>query len=172
MPSRFKLHLSLSNPMQLMPSAIESTKPGDSLPFFRHHIFLCKGEYIDVTLGTALGISTMAAAALGNLISDVGGIGSAHYVETLAARVGVRNPHLSPEQVDMRRTKMASNLGKFIGITIGCLLGMFPLLFFDERKAEDKAKEDGESKDQGEDGKVSRRREEQGNPAEKRSQSV
>ncbi|KAK3795559.1 hypothetical protein RRG08_013284 [Elysia crispata] len=100
------------------------------------------GEYIDVTLGAAFGISTMAAAALGNLISDVGGLGSAHYVETLAARVGVRNPHLSPEQVEMRRTKWASNLGKFIGVTVGCLLGMFPLLFFNDKKCEEKEEEE------------------------------
>ena len=34
-----------------------------------------QGEYIDTTLGATLGISTMAAAALGNWISDLSGIG-------------------------------------------------------------------------------------------------
>ena len=34
-----------------------------------------QGDYIDTTLGATLGISTMAAAALGNWISDLSGIG-------------------------------------------------------------------------------------------------
>lgn len=34
-----------------------------------------QGDYIDTTLGVTLGISTMAAAALGNWISDLSGIG-------------------------------------------------------------------------------------------------
>jgi Transmembrane protein 65 len=41
--------------------------------------FLSQGDYIDLTIGMTLGISTMAAAALGNTISDVAGIGSAWY---------------------------------------------------------------------------------------------
>ena len=36
-----------------------------------------QGEYIDHTIGIALGISTMAAAAFGNLISDLFGLGYA-----------------------------------------------------------------------------------------------
>ena len=35
-----------------------------------------------------LGISTMAAAALGNTISDLLGIGSAWYVESFADKLG------------------------------------------------------------------------------------
>ncbi|XP_017488877.1 PREDICTED: G2/mitotic-specific cyclin-B2-like, partial [Rhagoletis zephyria] len=42
------------------------------------------GDYIDLTLGVTLGISTMAAAGLGNALSDVAGVGSAYYVERIA----------------------------------------------------------------------------------------
>ena len=38
--------------------------------------------------GLKLGISTMAAAALGNTISDLLGIGSAWYVESFADKLG------------------------------------------------------------------------------------
>lgn len=41
----------------------------------------------------------MAAAALGNIISDVAGVGLAHYVELLVARFGFRYPNLTPSQV-------------------------------------------------------------------------
>lgn len=52
----------------------------------------------------------MAAAALGNTISDVMGIGSAWYVEMAATRVGLRPPNLSPIQLDMKPARRAANL--------------------------------------------------------------
>lgn len=55
------------------------------------------------TLGALLGISTMAAAALGNIISDVAGVGLAHYVELLVARLGFQQPELTPRQVNFKR---------------------------------------------------------------------
>lgn len=88
------------------------------------------GEYIDVTLGTVLGISTMAAAALGNLISDVAGVGSAGYIELLVSKLGVTPPDLSAEQSHTQAVRWAVNLGRIVGITVGCLLGMLPLLFY------------------------------------------
>ena len=39
------------------------------------------GEEIDGTLGVKLGLSTLASAALGNLVSDVAGIGFAEQLE-------------------------------------------------------------------------------------------
>jgi len=71
----------------------------------------------------------MAAAGLGNALSDVAGIGSAWYVEKLAARVGIRHPNLSKAQIGMKSTKVATQLGRVIGIVIGCIIGMCPLLF-------------------------------------------
>lgn len=41
----------------------------------------------------------MAAAAIGNMISDVAGIGLAHYVEAAVARFGIRHPSLNAQQV-------------------------------------------------------------------------
>ena len=39
------------------------------------------GEEIDATLGVKLGLSTLASAGLGNLVSDVAGIGFADQLE-------------------------------------------------------------------------------------------
>lgn len=41
---------------------------------------LPQGEYIDINVGAALSISTMAAAGIGNLISDLAGLGLADRV--------------------------------------------------------------------------------------------
>lgn len=71
----------------------------------------------------------MAAAALGNTISDVAGIGSAWYVEELANKVGIKDPKLTPSQIISWPVRWASNGGRAIGVVIGCLLGMVPLFF-------------------------------------------
>ncbi|OCT75006.1 hypothetical protein XELAEV_18033995mg [Xenopus laevis] len=87
------------------------------------------------------GISTMAAAALGNLVSDLAGLGLAGYVEAISSRLGLPIPDLTPKQADMWQTRLSAHLGKAIGVTIGCILGMFPLLFFswdEEENAEKK----------------------------------
>jgi hypothetical protein len=41
----------------------------------------------------------MAAAALGNIISDVAGVGLAHYIEFFVNRLGVKHPVLTAAQV-------------------------------------------------------------------------
>lgn len=42
----------------------------------------------------------MAAAALGNTISDVSGIGLVHYVEAVARKFGLYHPELTDKQVE------------------------------------------------------------------------
>ena len=78
----------------------------------------------------------MAAAALGNTLSDVFGVGSAWYVETSARRLGMNPPNLSEEQLESRSARIAVNGGRAFGVMIGCLLGMFPLLFYSEKDEE------------------------------------
>ncbi|KAJ8268324.1 hypothetical protein COCON_G00134960 [Conger conger] len=110
--------------------------------FLDNAIMIAAGTQIELSIGVVFGISTMAAAALGNLVSDLAGLGLAGYVEALAYRLGMQIPDLSPKQVDMWQTRVSSHMGKGIGVTIGCLLGMFPLLFIgDDDDDEDKKKE-------------------------------
>lgn len=78
----------------------------------------------------------MAAAGLGNTISDVAGIGSAWYVESMTSKLGVPQPNLDPRQLALSSCRWAINIGRCFGVTIGCLLGMLPLLFL--TVAEDK----------------------------------
>ncbi|KAF5307953.1 hypothetical protein FQR65_LT06520 [Abscondita terminalis] len=96
-----------------------------------------QGDHIDLYLGSYFCLSTMAAAALGNTFSDVLGIGSAFYVERLANRIGYTPPKLSPIQMEMPVSRHSANVGRVIGVTLGCLLGMFPLLFTKSKKKEE-----------------------------------
>lgn len=100
--------------------------------FLDNAIMIAAGTQIEVSIGVTLGISTMAAAALGNLVSDLAGLGLAGYVEALVSKLGMQGPDLTPKQADMWQTRVSSHLGKAIGVTIGCILGMFPLLFISE----------------------------------------
>ncbi|KAJ8273138.1 hypothetical protein GJAV_G00097880 [Gymnothorax javanicus] len=109
--------------------------------FLDNAIMIAAGTQIELSIGVTFGISTMAAAALGNLVSDLAGLGLAGYVEALAHRLGMQIPDLSPKQVDMWQTRVSSHMGKGIGVTIGCILGMFPLLFLGDDDDDDKKKD-------------------------------
>ena len=94
------------------------------------------GEFLEVNLGATLAISTMAAAAIGNLISDVVGLGAGGVIESGAARYGVQVPAtLTAAQLTGRSAANTRHAANVIGITVGCILGMFPLLFYDEEEA-------------------------------------
>ena len=51
--------------------------------------------------------------------------------EDSADGLGFKSPDLTKAQQRMPGPKIAKLLGAVIGITVGCLIGMFPLLFFD-----------------------------------------
>ncbi|KFO20422.1 Transmembrane protein 65 [Fukomys damarensis] len=65
----------------------------------------------------------------------------AGYVEALASRLGLSIPDLTPKQVDMWQTRVSTHLGKAVGVTIGCILGMFPLIFFGGGEEDEKLEE-------------------------------
>ncbi|CAG0879557.1 unnamed protein product [Cyprideis torosa] len=117
------------------------TAAAHSLPFIGfgmldNAIMITAGDIIDTKIGALLGISTLAAAGLGNIVSDVAGIGSAHYVEAFAMKLGVRPPRLTRLQMDMSSVRVSINIGRAIGVIIGCIIGMFPLLLIKEKSRE------------------------------------
>lgn len=77
--------------------------------FLDNFTMIIAGDYIEHSLGMIMTISTMAAAALGNTISDVLGIGSAVYVERLVELLGIRAPPLTAIQLEMKTSRRFSN---------------------------------------------------------------
>ncbi|KAG6462913.1 uncharacterized protein LOC115451989 [Manduca sexta] len=125
--TRELLHLSLVNSI-----------PFIGFGFLDNFIMIIAGDSIESSMSAYITLSTMAAAALGNTFSDVIGIGSSYYVERAAATLGLGAPALSPVQLDMPISRRFSNVGRVLGITLGCFLGMIPLLFKDDEKKPDK----------------------------------
>lgn len=110
--------------------------------FLDNAILIVAGDAIDTSLGVLLGISTMCAAAIGNIISDIAGLMLGTAIEDFCANF-LRLPtvDLSNAQRRLRSVRFASQLGCGIGLTIGCVIGMFPLLFLDSNKVQAKKRQ-------------------------------
>lgn len=61
--------------------AVAAGVPFIAFGFTDNFIMLIAGEEIDATFGERLGLSTLAAAGLGNLVSDVAGLALAERLE-------------------------------------------------------------------------------------------
>ncbi|KAL1495072.1 hypothetical protein ABEB36_010548 [Hypothenemus hampei] len=125
----------------LIDIGIANSIPFIGFGFLDNFFMLIFGDYIDLYLGSYFCLTTMAAAAMGNTVSDILGIGTAFYVERLANRIGFSPPKLSPVQMDMNCSRNAANGGRVLGVTIGCILGMCPLLFRRHHDDEEEKKE-------------------------------
>ncbi len=95
--------------------------------FLDNCIMIVAGDAIDNGIGRTLRISTMAAAGLGNLISDVAGLGLEDYVRLVSDKI-MHTPMLNHDQKSSPMVMTAQALGGILGISLGCLLGMAPLL--------------------------------------------
>ncbi|NWI55809.1 TMM65 protein, partial [Calyptomena viridis] len=138
-----KLEVAPPSPGQLRHVFFHNALPFVGFGFLDNAIMIAAGTQIELSIGVVLGISTMAGKYcqiqncfyLFYFSSSLAG-----YVEALASRLGLSIPDLTPKQADMWQTRLSAHLGKAIGVTIGCILGMFPLLFFgeEEEKLEEK----------------------------------
>ena len=89
--------------------------------FIDNFLMIVFGDQIDSTF-VSMGVSnTMLAAGLGNTLSDAIGILSGRWVEKI---VHIKLPPV--EDGELTRTQIIAS--ETIGIIIGCLLGLTPLL--------------------------------------------
>jgi len=100
------------------------------------------GDLIDNTIGVKFGLATLAAAACGQIFSDVSGVAFGGVVEDACARLGLRAPQITAAQRALPRVKAVGVAGAIVGVVVGCCLGMTSLLFMDldaaERQKRDK----------------------------------
>ena len=109
--------------------ALSSCVPFIGFGFVDNAVMICAGDLIETQMLKVFTISTLAAAGLGNLMSDVAGVGLGGVIESFAAKLGVEAPPLSRAQLQLPAARWAQHLGSAFGVAIGCLIGMFPLLF-------------------------------------------
>ena len=80
----------------------------------------------------------MAAAGLGQVVSDISGIMSGGTVDALVGKLLPNLPRsgLTSLQKDLTSARVAQTAGGCVGVTIGCLLGMSVLFFMDAEALE------------------------------------
>jgi len=122
------------SPQQLRRLAMKIGIPFVGFGFLDNAIMIAAGDQIEATFGVALGLSALAAAGLGNLISDVIGIQASTGIDALATRLGLPSSGLSAAQLTARTARGVTMLASMLGISIGCLLGMCPLLLMEDSK--------------------------------------
>jgi hypothetical protein len=115
--------------------ALTQAIPFVGFGFMDNAILIVAGDAIDTSLGVVFGISTLCAAAIGNIVSDLAGIGMGTVIEDFCANyLKMPVPNLSAAQRRLRRVRFAGQLGMALGMTFGCIVGMFPLLYIDSDK--------------------------------------
>ena len=115
---------------QLKRVVMQAALPFIVFGFLDNAIMIMSGQYIErVILRMALGIGTMTAAAVGNILADMFSVGIADRVENLFVTMGLPAIELTSAQAKLKVTKLAVLWGRVLGIFVGCTLGMAPLLF-------------------------------------------
>lgn len=98
-------------------------------------VMIHAGNAIDCTLGVAFGLSTLAAAACGQVCSDASGVLFGGILDRAATSLGLPRANLSLYQ---RRTPVAKRvglLGSLVGVVFGCSLGLLNLFLVDTKAA-------------------------------------
>eukprot|EP00466_Bigelowiella_natans_P007209 jgi/Bigna1/137978/aug1.42_g12686 len=109
--------------------------------FMDNLVMIQAGDIIDNSIGVTFGLTTLTAAAFGQVCSDVSGVCFGGVIEQFAAKVasgtmGLPQSTLTKQQLSTKRMKIFSTLCAAVGVVIGCFLGMVSLLFMDLDKAE------------------------------------
>ncbi|PFH37215.1 hypothetical protein BESB_036730 [Besnoitia besnoiti] len=117
--------------------SLSSSLPFIGFGFVDNCVMITAGDVFDTTLCVTLGLTTMTAAALGNWISDLMGLWLGCRIEELSARIlPLPKPDFTKEQLESPICRKYYYIGTGIGISIGCILGMAPLLFLDTKEGE------------------------------------
>lgn len=113
---------------QLLRLHVRSAVPFVGFGLCDNVIMITVGEMLEHNIVFACGLTPMAAAGIGQMVSDASGITLQGFIERFADRLGLPHPRLSIEQQrlpSVRSLALASRIG---GIVLGCGIGMFPLL--------------------------------------------
>lgn len=111
--------------------AVEAGLPFVGFGFLDNATMILIGDAIDGTLGFYLNCSVLASAAMGNVCSGALSMQIHGIIEKALQRFNFDIPVLTEEQMKNRRVILAGHIGGTIGIMVGLILGMTPLLFLE-----------------------------------------
>ena len=103
--------------------------------FVDQTVMLQAGNAIDCTLGVTFGLSTLTAAAFGQICSDASGVLFGGTLERLFMAAGLPTANLSAAQLKLPVVSRVNLAGSLVGVLIGCSLGLLNLLFIDTNRS-------------------------------------
>jgi len=115
----------------LLKHALAAAVPFVGFGFMDELVMITVGDQIDYRLGSAFGIRTLTAAAMGQVVSDTTAVIFGDVIERLAVKMGLPTSGLSPRQLAHWKATTARTAGAAFGVAVGCLLGMCSLFFLD-----------------------------------------
>lgn len=115
----------------LLMIALEAGLPFVGFGFLDNATMILAGDMIDGTLGFYLNCTVLASAAMGNVCSGMLGMQVHGLIDKAVQKLNFNTPVLTEEQMKDRRVFLAGHLGGTVGIMIGLILGMLPLLLLD-----------------------------------------
>ena len=121
--------------LQLRRVFITSAVPMFGFGFMDQTVMIQAGHLIDCTIGVTFGLSTLTAAAFGQICSDASGVVFGTTLEGLAQRAGLPSANLSSVQRSMAIVKRFKFAGTFLGVMLGCTLGLVNLLMIDTSRS-------------------------------------
>jgi len=119
----------LPSQSQMRLYALHNFIPFIGFGFFDNFIMIIAGDFIDVKLGSIICVSTLCAAGIGNTISDAFGLWISGFIETAMVGWGVEAHGLTSRQMSDIRMLILKNTSMLCGMCLGCVIGMFPLVF-------------------------------------------
>lgn len=106
--------------------------------FMDQTLMIQAGNAIDCTIGVTLGLSTLAAAAVGSIVSSAGGIMFGETIQHMFTKHGTSwaaAPNLDSSQYSLASVQRAKFSGTFWGLMIGLTFGLVNLYFIDTDKS-------------------------------------
>ena len=120
---------------QLYTHFFVSAVPFIGFGFMDNTIMIHAGNAIDCSIGVALGLSTLSAAAIGQIVANGMSIAFGGYVEALARAAGLPRPDFSCAQRSLPRVRHVGLLGNLFGVVVGATLGLVNLLMIDTSRS-------------------------------------
>jgi len=98
-------------------------------------VMLQAGNAIDCTIGVTFGLSTLTAAAFGQVCSDASGVLFGGTLDNLMGKLGLPKANLTNAQRALPLVQRVKLAGSFFGIVSGCCIGLLNLLFIDTNRS-------------------------------------
>lgn len=121
---------------QLRSHFVSNAIPMIGFGFMDQTVMVHAGNAIDLTFGVTFGLSTLSAAACGQICSDVAGVTFGGAIESLAAKCGLPDPKLSSKQQGLAVVQRVGFFGRIAGVVLGCVLGLMNLFMVDASKTQ------------------------------------